>query len=111
MNSEPAGNKHLGDAKASSFNPATSQSSIKDTVAATASTVSNAVPTSVNELKAQLAQAQEGGLRMRKAAGVGGESSTGTSDTGMQQLAPQGVPVQIVAALCLISFLLAYLFF
>jgi len=117
LDDEPAGNKHLGDAKASATNPATSNT-IRDSVTSATSAVSSAVPTSYEDLKAQLAQAQatissysqEGGLRMRKA--VSGEASnTGSTDGGVLQQGTQGVPVQIVAALCLLSFLLAYLFF
>jgi len=118
MDSEPAGNKHLGEAKASAINPATSTGSVKDSITSTAAAASNAVPTSYEDLKAQLAQAQatiasygkEGGLRMRKAVGAT-EDSNATSDAGIRQQAAEGVPVQIVAALCLLSFLLAYLFF
>ena len=70
-------------------------------------------------MKAQLAQAQatiasygqEGGLRMRKAVSGGAETSNTPSDVGVRQNTSEGVPVQIVAALCLLSFLLAYLFF
>jgi hypothetical protein len=75
----------------------------------------------VEELKAQLAQAQatiasygqEGGLRLRKAVGASSTvaASTGSTDVNVQQQVAGGVPVQVVAALCLISFLLAYFFF
>jgi len=69
-------------------------------------------------LKAQLAEAQakivalsqEGGLRMRKVA-KGETSSPAVSEVATRLQAAEGVPVQIVAALCLLSFLLAYLFF
>jgi hypothetical protein len=69
-------------------------------------------------MKAKLAEAQatiasyaqEGGLRMRKVAA--GETGNKTVDDVMHQVQQsQGVPLQIVAALCLLSFLLAYLFF
>jgi hypothetical protein len=72
----------------------------------------------VEELKAQLADAKatiasyanEGGLRMRKIAA--GETSNATvNDVAQRVQANQGVPVQIAAALCLLSFLLAYIFF
>lgn len=54
--------------------------------------------------------AQEGGLRMRKLAK--GETSNETvNDIAHRVHETQGVPLQIAAALCLISFLLAYLFF
>jgi len=112
LESEPAGANSLGDAKASAGNPATSGS------ASTGAAVSNAIPTSVEELKAQLAQAQatiasysqEGGLRMRKSAGAAAEDAQATVET-IKQNAPEGVPLQIVAGLCLLSFLMAYLFF
>jgi len=118
MDSEPAGNKHLGHAKASATNPAISISSVNDSATSAAAAVSNAVPTSYEDLKAQLAQAQatiasysqEGGLRMRKAAGTSADTVAASADSARQQAA-EGVPVQIVAALCLLSFLLAYLFF
>jgi hypothetical protein len=119
VDTEPADNEHLGDAKASTFNPASSTGSVKDTVTSAATAVSNAVPTSYEDLKAQLAQAQatialygqEGGLRMRKVVGATGDSTTLTTDVGARQATSEGVPVQIVALLCLLSFLLAYLFF
>jgi hypothetical protein len=73
---------------------------------------------SYEELKAKYDEAQatissyasEGGLRLRKAAK--GETSSETVNAIAHQVQEaQGVPLQIVAALCLISFLLAYLFF
>ena len=117
MDSEPAGNKDLGEAKTSVTNPAISITPVKDSVTSAAA-VSNAVPMSYEDLKAQLAQAQatiasysqEGGLRMRKAAEASADTATATADSVRQQVA-EGVPVQIVAALCLLSFLLAYMFF
>jgi hypothetical protein len=69
-------------------------------------------------MKAKLAEAQatiasyaqDGGLRLRKA--TQGESGDKTVDEVVNRIQePQGVPLQVVAALCLISFLLAYLFF
>jgi len=119
INDEPAGNRNLADARSSAFNPATStSSSVRDTAASTVAAVSNAVPTSVEELKAELAQArktiasyaEQGGLRMRKV--VNGETSNETvNELATKMQGTEGVPVQIVAALCLLSFLLAYLFF
>ncbi|PQE30484.1 msp domain-containing protein [Rutstroemia sp. NJR-2017a WRK4] len=119
INDEPAGNRSLADARSSAFNPATStSSSVRDTAASTVAAVSNAVPTSVEELKAELAQArktiasyaEQGGLRMRKV--VNGETSNETvNELATKMQGTEGVPVQIVAALCLLSFLLAYLFF
>lgn len=118
MESEPVGNKHFGDAKASATNPATSISSVKDSISSAAAPITKAVPTSYEDLKAQLTAAQatiasygqEGGVRMRKAAGTSVDAVAASADSVRQQAA-EGVPVQIVAALCLLSFLLAYLFF
>jgi len=73
---------------------------------------------SYDELKVKLAEAQatiasyaqEGGLRMRKVAK--GETSNETvNEIAHRVQTTQGVPLQVVAALCLVSFLLAYLFF
>ena len=66
----------------------------------------------IQKLKAQLTEQGEG-LRQRK---VGEESSISKAGNTLQQQITQpaaelGVPVQIVAALCLLSFLLAYFFF
>lgn len=95
-------------------------------VSGAATSVANAVPTSTDELQTQLAQAKaqvakltsannEQGLRQRKADAVNQDAreriSTGTTGMGVQQQPSDGVPVQIVAALCLLSFLLAYFFF
>jgi len=92
--------------------------SIKESISSATSAVSTAIPTTVEELKAQLAEAQakivalsqEGGLRMRKVA-KGETSSPAVNEVATRLQAAEGVPVQIVAALCLLSFLLAYLFF
>ncbi|KAH6655689.1 PapD-like protein [Truncatella angustata] len=89
-----------------------------------AATVSTKASETYEELKAQLAQAQQtitqltndsaAGLRQRKP--VAGDSASTTSQPA-GQLAQQarqgteGVPVKITAILCLVSFLLAYLFF
>ncbi|KAF2467010.1 MSP domain-containing protein [Lindgomyces ingoldianus] len=121
--SRPAESKSLGEAKGSAHNPAAS--GVKSTVAAAAAGVTNALPTSSTDLNAQLAEAkatiaklrqqlseQSGtGLRQRKTGG--GQEPTGKLTTGMgvQQAPAGGVPVQIVAALCLLSFLIAYFLF
>lgn len=83
----------------------------------TSGSATSSAPT-YDELKAKLADAQatiasyaqEGGLRLRKAAQ--GESGNKAVDEVVNQIqTSQGVPLQIVAILCLVSFLLAYLFF
>ncbi|KAL8928341.1 MAG: hypothetical protein Q9172_000933 [Xanthocarpia lactea] len=101
-------------------------SSIQNTASAATSSIAQAVPTSGEDLRAQLAdakatiarltqQAEEQGLRQRKTDAVNQDSrdriTTGTTGMGIQQLPADGVPVQIVAALCLLSFLLAYFLF
>ena len=99
---------------------------VSSTIGTAASNVSNAIPTSGEDFKAQLAQAkqkiaslttqiEEQGLRQRKTDAVNQDSreriTMGTTGMGTQQQPADGVPVQIVAALCLLSFLLAYFFF
>ncbi|THV44262.1 hypothetical protein BGAL_0686g00010 [Botrytis galanthina] len=115
INDEPIGNRNLGDARSSAFNPAASTSRESNASAVTAPT---GMPTSVEELQAQLTEAkktiasyaEQGGMRMRKVAN--GETSNETVNEMATKLqGVEGVPVQIVAALCLLSFLLAYLFF
>jgi hypothetical protein len=84
---------------------------------AAASTVANSVPTSSNELKEQLAaakvqiqklnnQLQDPQFRQRKV-----QEANEKVQTVVQQSQESGVPLQIVAGLCLLSLLIAYLFF
>ena len=124
--SRPIGKENLGEARESARDAAT-EGGIQSTISAAASSVANAIPTSGEDVRAQLAeakamisklqqQAEEQGLRQRKSDAVVQDSreriSTGTTGMGIQQApATTGVPVQIVAALCLLSFLLAYFFF
>ena len=60
-------------------------------------------------------QLDEQGLRQRKTDASAQDSkdraTAGGTSMSMQTPATEGVPVQIVAALCLLSFLLAYFFF
>ncbi|KAL8766593.1 MAG: hypothetical protein Q9209_006658 [Squamulea sp. 1 TL-2023] len=101
-------------------------SNIQNTDSAAASNIAQGVPTSDEDLRAQLAdakatisrltqQAEEQGLRQRKTDAISPDSreriTTGTTGVGIQQQSADGVPVQIVTALCLLSFLLAYFFF
>jgi hypothetical protein len=100
-------------------------------ISALASNVMNATPTSAAELKEQLAEAKatiarltsqlkDDGLRQRKTEKVAEDArerlTTGTTGAGVVQqtgrgAVQEGVPVQIVAGLCLLSFLVAYVFF
>lgn len=108
---KPAGAKSLDDARSSASNPATSS------LSSAAYAVSSAVPTSSEELKQQLAaaqaqiskltgQASDSGVRQRKM-----NEANEKVQTIVQQSGESGVPLQIVAGLCLLSFLLAYFFF
>ncbi|ESZ97578.1 hypothetical protein SBOR_2035 [Sclerotinia borealis F-4128] len=115
VNDEPIGNRNLGDARSSAFNPSSSVGRESNASVVTAPT---GIPSSVEELQAQLAEAkktiasyaEQGGVRMRKVAK--GETSNETvNEIATKLQGVEGVPVQIVAALCLLSFLLAYLFF
>ncbi|KAI4245042.1 MAG: hypothetical protein L6R40_002641 [Gallowayella cf. fulva] len=101
-------------------------SNIQNTASTVASNIAQAVPTSGEDLRTQLAdakatisgltqQVEDQGLRQRKSDATNQDSrertTTGTTGMGIQQEPANGVPVQIVAALCLLSFLLAYFFF
>lgn len=101
-------------------------SNVQSNLGTAISNIANAIPTSGDDLRAQLSEAkatilklrQQGedqGLRQRTAEAVNQDSreriTTGTTGMGIQRQPADGVPVQIVAALCLLSFLLAYFFF
>jgi len=103
-----------------------SQGAGQSSIGAAASYVSNAVPTPSEDFKSQLEEAkatisrlrqqvEEQGLRQRKSDAVNQDSkeriTTGTTGLGVQQPPANGVSVQIVAGLCLLCFLVAYLFF
>ncbi|KAI9642791.1 phosphatidylinositol-binding protein scs2 [Ciborinia camelliae] len=117
VNDEPIGNRNISEARSSISNPASSVGTKRESFVS-AVTAPTGVPVSVEELQAQLAEAkktiatyaEQGGVRMRKVAN--GETSNETVNEMATKLqGVEGVPVQIVAALCLLSFLLAYLFF
>lgn len=101
-------------------------SNIKSTLGSVAAGISNAAPKSGEESHKQpdqttgtdsslKNQVEEQVLKQRKSDVVNQDSreriTTGTTGMGIQQQPADGVPVQIVAALCLLSFLLAYFFF
>ncbi|KAG2162745.1 VAMP-associated protein [Aureobasidium pullulans] len=120
----PIDNKHLGDAVDSARNPATDRSTYSDST--TTQSFINSIPTSADDVKAKLAEAQatiarmsqerdDQGLRQRKTDAVNQDSkeriSAGTTGLGVQKAPTGGVPVQVVAGLCLLCFLIAYFFF
>ncbi|KAI0509438.1 putative integral ER membrane protein Scs2 [Xylaria bambusicola] len=83
-------------------------------------TTKNSEPT-YEEVKEQLLQAEklvaqlekdDGGLRQRKTASLADDkSSSKPAEIAQAVRGTEGVPVQITAILCLLSFLLAYVFF
>jgi hypothetical protein len=108
-----ASSKSLSEPKAATSSSAESASTMGTAFAA----VTNAVPTSSEELQEQLAAARaqilkltsqlsDPQLRQRKV-----QEASEKVQTVVQQSNESGVPVQIVAGLCLLSFLIAYLFF
>jgi hypothetical protein len=117
----PSESKNLGEIRQETYNPAMS-SSATSSVNAAASSVANALPSSA-DIQAQLADAkaqisrltqqigESSGLRQRKtdtSSSSGAQLSTATET----RAAPAGgVPVQITAGLCLLSFLIAYFLF
>lgn len=119
IESPPPYSKNLGEIKNSAHNPATEQSS----VGAMAASVASVIPTSGEDLKAQLAeakatisrlqdQAQDSVLRQRKTEASNKDSTSRvTSGLGVQHAPASGVPVQVAAGLCLLCFLVAYFFF
>jgi hypothetical protein len=98
-------------------NASSSTAAASSTLASAATAFSNAVPTSQEELKQQLVDAKaqiskltsqlnDPQLRQRKV-----QEASEKMQTVVQQTGETGVPVQVVAGLCLLSFLLAYFFF
>ncbi|KAK9445322.1 Major sperm protein [Metarhizium brunneum] len=91
----------------------------KSAVSHAATSVSEAAQVSYEELKSKLAQAEaqllnlkDSGLRQRSVKSVSSEEKRPAANTAqVVKQQPDGVPVQIVALLCLLSFLLAYFFF
>ena len=89
--------------------------------AGVAAAVSNAVPTNQEDLQAQLSEAQatigrlraqaEEGIRQRKPQEAAQKAMDSVNQSMQNAPAPGGVPIQIVAGLCLLCFLIAYLFF
>jgi hypothetical protein len=108
-----ASSKSVSEPKAVTSSPPEPSSTMSNAYAAIAS----AVPTSSEELQEQLAAAKaqiakltsqlsDPQLRQRKV-----QEASEKMQTVVQQSNETGVPVQIVAGLCLLSFLIAYLFF
>ncbi|KAG6276657.1 hypothetical protein E4U47_008078 [Claviceps purpurea] len=107
------------DAAAENDEDAKSITNSKPTVSQATAAVSETAKLTYDELKAMLAQAEaqllslkDGGLRQRNVKSTSSdEKAPRGQNTHPVEHQPEGVPVQIVAILCLISFLLAYFFF
>jgi hypothetical protein len=114
----PAATTSAASKPISESKPATSSSAeLSSTPGNTHAAVTSAVPTSTEELQQQLAvakaqiakltsQLNDPQLRQRKV-----QEASEKMQTVVQQSNESGVPLQIVAGLCLLSFLIAYLFF
>jgi hypothetical protein len=96
--------------------PSTAKSTLVNTVANATGYSQKELEQQLEDAKATIARLQAqatDGLRQRKTGGSG--STTDVSKTNPASLQtghpPGGVSVQIVAALCFVSFLIAYLFF
>jgi len=101
--------------------PAESQGVVADVVDNVVETIASIMPSAedvhagVEQAKATIAnltgQADQG-LRQRRNEAVSHDATRGGQTTmGMQHAPPSGVPVPMVAALCLMCFLIAYLLF
>lgn len=109
--------KDYGKRSGDDTNESSSTAAAPSTISSAATAISNAVPKSQDDLKQQLADAKaqiskltsqlgDPQLRQRKV-----QEASEKMQTVVQQTGETGVPVQIVAGLCLLSFLLAYFFF
>lgn len=81
-------------------------------VSETAKLTYDELKTMLAQAEAQLSSLKDGGLRQRNVKSTSSdEKAPRGQNTHPVEHQPEGVPVQIVAILCLISFLLAYFFF
>ncbi|KAF2840743.1 VAMP-associated protein [Patellaria atrata CBS 101060] len=123
--SRPSESQNVVNAAASTGAPV-SEGQASSTIGAMTASITSAIPTSTEEFKQQLADANatimqlkqqvtDQGLRQRKGdaivKGAKDGIASGVTALGVQNPPANGVPVQIVAGLCLLSFLLAYFFF
>ena len=90
----------------------------KSVVAQAAASVSATAQLTYEELKNRLSQAEvqlanlkDSGLRQRNVKTASGDEKKPAGAVAQAIKQPDGVPVQMVAILCLLSFLLAYFFF
>lgn len=90
----------------------------KSAVSQAVTAVSDSAQATYEELKTKLAQAEDqistlkdSGLRQRNVKPAVGDGKRASGPVNQAVKQADGVPVQIVAILCLLSFLLAYFFF
>ncbi|KAK1836019.1 vesicle-associated protein 2-2 [Podospora conica] len=118
--SSPPATQHVETRREPSHEPETAPSTIVPSVAAVKATVVD----TYEDLKSTLAQKDalinslkdqlSSGIKQRKPAATASDEKSTTPGQALAQVQPrgtEGVPVQIVALLCLLSFLLAYFFF
>lgn len=95
--------------------PQTAKSAASKTASAVAGTLQSGtdeLKAKIAQLEAELANHKNGGLRQRNVKGSPGSEKSAAGAVAQQtKQGVEGVPVQIAAILCLVSFLLAYLFF
>ncbi|KAM0715592.1 hypothetical protein Q7P37_009090 [Cladosporium fusiforme] len=114
---KPEGAKNRADAINSAHNPAQTSA-----LSSAAAAVTSSIPMSQEDLRRQLDDAKATISRLQEQAGAGlrqrnvggsGEKSSSAPQGGLaaKSGSASGVPVQIVALLCLLCFLIAYFFF
>lgn len=113
--STPAPPPYVDEKEDDDSRPQTAKSAASKTASAVAGTVQSGtdeLKAKIAKLEAELANYKDGGLRQRNVKGSS-SSEKGAAGAVAQQAKQgvEGVPVQIAAILCLVSFLLAYLFF
>ena len=98
--------------------PRAEETTVQSTINQAASAVTSAAELTYEELKAKLQQAEaqlvalkDSGLRQRNVKSSDDEKRTVGQTAQAVTQTVEGVPVQMAAILCLVSFLLAYLFF
>lgn len=109
------------DTRDTSMADSTMGSTIIGGASGAAASAAATIPTSSEQLKQQLAEANATitrmreqaaeGIRQRKPQEAAQQAVQSVKQSVQQGQTPGGVPVQIVAALCLLCFLIAYLFF
>lgn len=113
LSDKPAESKSLNEIRASANNPATSPNqtfSTPSTSRKAAPTMEDLKSQSTNA-KAQIPFTREGDLRQRNSATSNEDSANTGIASAARPVVSDGVSVQITAALCLVSFLIAYFLF